>query len=803
MEGNRKLAAILAADVAGYSRLMGDDEAATVHTLTEYRQVFTEHSARHGGRVVDTAGDSVLAVFDSAVEAVECAVEIQKALDRRNRQLAEHRRMQFRIGINLGDVIAREDGTVYGDGVNIAARLETLADPGGLCVSGTVYDHVEGKVLLSFKFAGEQTVKNIAKPVRAYHVVMNVVAAAPPAEPHGPHHAAAEGHQVAGESATHAGQRRYWALATLTSPNLTIAMTLLVVLTSGVALWIGLRSAPDGTLSLTRRATIHLTGHEYPRSQPSWFALSRDGLLVWSIQGSTDPMLSQRLDAPTPQPVDGTSGGATPFLSPDGQMLGFERDGEMFVVPTTGGPTTRVKDAIFLAMGGRPAWTPHGRIVYTSERGALVMVRPDGTSSEQLTTPADGTRHLSPVVLPDGRTVLFTEIAGNVNDARIVALSFSDRRTHTLVSGGAMTPQYADGFLFYCRPDGALMAAPFDAARVELTGEARALPDRVDRSRFGVAHYATAPGVLLYAPYANTRLVEMDATGAVTVLTGEGRWHMPRYSPDGTRILLDHIIGAGAERDIWTLSRADKTLSRVTRVGDAHDPTWLPNGKEVSFLSFKSTGGPLMIAASDGSGEPHAMRIAGPFRPIALVNPGLWLSDGSAYLAGVVEGSGNSDIWRLPRDGAPAVKLVGGPFNEHSPSVSADSRWLAYQSNETGRTEVYVRPLSGAEGRLQVSSAGATAPVWDKRSLTLYYLETDGARLHLVEASLRTAPALAVVGRRVVLADVRHEEVENHPNYDVDPSGTRFVMPESAPTIGLGAIFDVATSLRSAETHRK
>ena len=806
MEGNRKLAAILAADVAGYSRLMGDDEAATVRTLTEYRQVFTEHSARHGGRVVDTAGDSVLAVFESAVEAVECAAEIQKALDRRNRQLAEHRRMQFRIGINLGDVIAREDGTVYGDGVNIAARLEKLADPGGLCVSGTVYDHVEGKVLLSFKFAGEQIAKNIAKPVRAYHVVMDVGATAPPAEPHGPYHAAAQGHPIAGESAAPAGRRAHSALMTLTSPHLTVGMALLVVLASGAALWIWLRSAPERTSASMRLATIHLTGHAYPRRQASWFALSSDGLLVYSVEGSTDPMLSRRLDAPTLQPVDGTSGGATPFLSPDGQMLGFERDGEMFVLPTSGGATTRVKDAVILAWAGRPAWTPDGRIVYTSERGALVTVRPDGTSSEQLTTPADGTRHLSPIVLPDSRTVLFAEIAGNVNDARIVALSFSDRRTRTLVSGGAITPQYADGFLFYCRPDGTLMAAPFDAARVELTGEARALPDRVDRSRFGVAHYAAAPGVLLYAPYAQTRLVEMDARGAVTALTEEGRWHMPRYSPDGTRIVLDHTTGAGADRDVWTLSRTDRTLSRVTRIGDAHDATWLPNAKDVSFLSFKSPGGPLMIAAADGGSEPRGVPVApvvGPFPAGQLLNPGAWLPDGSAYLGGVVLRPGNSDIWRFPRNGTPPAKLVGGPFDEHSPSVSADGRWLAYQSNETGRAEVYVRPLSGAEGRLQVSSVGATAPVWDKRSLTLYYLEADGARLHLVAASLRTSPALAVVRRRVELADVRLEEAENHSQYDVDPSGTRFIMPESAPTTGLGAIFDVATSLRSAEIRRK
>jgi adenylate cyclase len=171
----RKLAAILAADVSGYSRLMGDDEKATVHTLTEYRKTFAEHIARHQGYVVDTAGDSVLATFESPVEAVECAVEIQRELARRNRNLAAHRQMNFRIGINLGDVIVREDGTVYGDGVNIAARLESLAEPGGITVSGTAFDHAESKLPVSFEFSGEQSVKNISKPVRAYRVRLDSV----------------------------------------------------------------------------------------------------------------------------------------------------------------------------------------------------------------------------------------------------------------------------------------------------------------------------------------------------------------------------------------------------------------------------------------------------------------------------------------------------------------------------------------------------------------------------------------------------------------------------------------------------
>jgi len=131
LNAKRKLAAILCADAVGYSRLMADDEAATLRSLNEARALFRKRIEAHGGRLIDTAGDSILGEFPSAVEAVECAVEIQQDLARSNRQLAEHRRMQFRIGINLGDVIEQEDGTIYGDGVNVAARVQTLAQPGG------------------------------------------------------------------------------------------------------------------------------------------------------------------------------------------------------------------------------------------------------------------------------------------------------------------------------------------------------------------------------------------------------------------------------------------------------------------------------------------------------------------------------------------------------------------------------------------------------------------------------------------------------------------------------------------------
>lgn len=167
----RKLAAIFSADVVGYSRLMGDDEESTVRTLKTYREVMSTLIKQHRGRVVDSPGDNLLAEFPSVVDAVQCGVAVQKEFQVRNKSLPDGRRMQFRIGINLGDVIEEQD-RIYGDGVNIAARLEALADPGGICISRTAFDQIESKLPLGYEYLGQQSVKNIARPVDAYKVLM-------------------------------------------------------------------------------------------------------------------------------------------------------------------------------------------------------------------------------------------------------------------------------------------------------------------------------------------------------------------------------------------------------------------------------------------------------------------------------------------------------------------------------------------------------------------------------------------------------------------------------------------------------
>jgi adenylate cyclase len=171
----RKLTAILCADVYGYSRLMGQNEEATLRTLSACRKIIDSLIERHHGRFVNSAGDSVLAEFASVVEAVTCAVSIQTALKDQNAQLPLERRMQFRIGVNSGDVMV-EGEEIYGDGVNVAARLENLADPGGICISGTVYEQVSDRLALSYQDCGEQAVKNIARPVRVWRVLLDQAA---------------------------------------------------------------------------------------------------------------------------------------------------------------------------------------------------------------------------------------------------------------------------------------------------------------------------------------------------------------------------------------------------------------------------------------------------------------------------------------------------------------------------------------------------------------------------------------------------------------------------------------------------
>jgi adenylate cyclase len=227
----RKLVAILSADVEGYSRLMGEDEEATIHTLTVYRAVIGTLVQQHRGRVIDSPGDNLLAEFASVVDAMQCAVAVQRELNVRNTALPLQRRMKFRLGINLGDVVADGD-RIYGDGVNIAARLEGLAEGGGICISGTVYDQIATKLALVYEDLGEQRVKNIARPVRVYRVRPAPGSAAPTANTQRGTSAVGRGPDLAAQEGARPSVLRWsW-------PRSALAVAgLLLLLGGGMTIW--------------------------------------------------------------------------------------------------------------------------------------------------------------------------------------------------------------------------------------------------------------------------------------------------------------------------------------------------------------------------------------------------------------------------------------------------------------------------------------------------------------------------------------------------------------------------------------
>jgi len=268
-EVKRKLAAILSADVKGYSRLMGEDEKGTVRTLNAYKEVMTGQIQHYRGRVVDAPGDNVLAEFGSVVDAVECAVEILKELKTRNSELPENRRMEFRIGVNLGDVIEDRE-QILGDGVNIAARLESLSEAGGICISGTAFDQVKNKLNLGYKYLGEQTVKNIVEPVRVYRALMDPEAAG----------------KVIGEEKA---KPRQWQMATMG------LVVILIVVVAAIVIWkFYIPSTPQPKVTSKEKITAPLAEKPSAVAPPSTEVAPKEKLL---------PPLPEKVSKPTVQPA--------------------------------------------------------------------------------------------------------------------------------------------------------------------------------------------------------------------------------------------------------------------------------------------------------------------------------------------------------------------------------------------------------------------------------------------------------------------------------------------------------------------
>ena len=482
-------------------------------------------------------------------------------------------------------------------------------------------------------------------------------------------------------------------------------------------------------------------------------------------------LLVRALGQLEPRPLVGTEGAESPFISPDGAWVGFFADGKLKKIALAGGPPLAIADAP-TPRGG--AWGPDDRIIFapTPTAGLLSVSAAGGTVDTLTTVRVDSgeTSHRFPDILPDGRSVLFTVQYGA--RYRIGALRLGDKGPHRTVLDEAMSARWSPtGHLIYASDAGALLAVPFNARSLAVTGSPISLLEGLlVKVGSGAAEFTISPaGTLVYlsGSLAKRALVLVDRDGRERVLTEAIALTSPRFSPDGRRIALSSIEQRNS--DVRVLDIARGTLSRLSFEGINQYPEWTPDGRRISFVSSRpgAQGQDIFWAPADGSGEPTILA-GGPGGQWEVA----WAPDGRSLALRENTGPSGRDLATMLMDSARTKRpYLTAQFDERSPTMSPDGHWLAYASNESGRDEIYVRAFPQPSGRWQVSAKGGTEPRWARTGGEIYYRNGDT----LVSAAVSVRPTFSV-GAHHVLFTRSYFSDPSHAHYDVQPNNRGFVM---------------------------
>ena len=472
----------------------------------------------------------------------------------------------------------------------------------------------------------------------------------------------------------------------------------------------------------------------------------------------------------TPRPIRGTDRGYNPSFSADGRRIAFVADGRVRVVDVNGGAATTV------AQGNQPAWGDDGSILFVRARG-LYVTNASGAAPRLVVQVTDtvGGRNLAwPRMLPGSKAALVTVARGGVATARLAAVRMETGELIDLDVEGAHPWYVPTGHLVFGRNGNVLFGAPFDARTLRITGPVVPLIENIIVKPGGATEFAVArDGTMLYrSGEAQRALVLVDSAGVARPLSVDPRPYVwPRFSPDGRRIAV--TIGgttSGTANDVWVYDVGTNAVTRLTSDGGER-PEWMPDGRHVLTVHQDPASRRVQIQPWDGSGAPsayttHATQIMDITMP----------RGGRGYLA-VRIGAGNQrDILVAPVDSPRALRpVVATPADEYMPAMSPDGRWLAYISDESGRSEVYARPVPGPGPRIQVSNEGATEPAWAPRGTTVYY---RGAG-KFVAADLVLTGEAPTLRRRVLFDDVYYSGGPSRPNYAVAPDGRGFLFTRS------------------------
>ena len=566
-----------------------------------------------------------------------------------------------------------------------------------------------------------------------------------------------------------APQRVAWGRAI----TLVLAAALVAALASGVAVWSFARVGPAVPPQVTRFAVA--IPQRDVIDNDSGMALSPDGsrLVYSATRDGVRQLFVRGRDQLEPVPIRGTEDAVHPFFSPDGAWVGFFTSSALKKVAITGGP------AVTLCQVGRrrgATWGSDDTIVFSSVAApGLMRVSASGGEPELLSTPkADEGRHNWPEFLPGGKAVLFTTgPEGPISGKRVALLSLETGEQRILVDGtdGHFVPS---GHLVFGR-EASLWAAPFDVERLAVTGEAAPILEGVQvNTGGGWALYAVSnDGSLVYLPGGSGEertLVWVDREGREEPINAPPRAYVyPRLSPDGTRVALDV---RDQEQDIWVWDFARQTLTRLT-FDPAPDtyPVWTPDARRLIFSSARA--GPVNPFWQAANGTGSAERLAEDSNGLDTysVSP-----DAKRLVLRELAQKTGYDVVMLSMDGERrVVPLLNTQFSERNAEISPDGRWLAYQSNESGVFEIYVRPFPDVNaGRWQISTGGGEKPLWARSGGELFYLTLTES---LMSVPLQVGASFTFGNAGIALEEPYFAAVfADGRTYDVSPDGRRFLM---------------------------
>lgn len=730
---SRQLAAIMFTDIVGYTSLMGEEEEKAFEVLDQFKSTATPLVHKHNGTWHKDLGDGALCSFGSAFDAVKSAIEIQQ-------QLIKVTDAKVRIGIHLGDVTF-QNGDVFGDGVNIASRIQSEAAPGGICLSEAVYKSVRSKEGIKAAFLGKRKLKNVEGLTGLYQV-------------------SSQGIETKGQS-----------------PGRSILLWKAVVLSVGLAILLSLLSvwyfqspepqAAKGVerfdIILPEESPLALIGSAQFGAGQTALAISPDGsLLVYAgLKDQTTRLFIRSMKEYGVKVLEGTDGAFFPFFSPNGEWIGFFSNNYLKKVSIRGG------EPITLCEASNPnggVWGLDDRIIFSDNEGTgLNWIHSEGGERHefQIEGSHGGIGSFNyPSLLGDNHLLVSTNYPPGIN-----AISIDSGQQVRLLERGRNPRFLPSGHLSFVE-DGRLMVVPFDLENLTINGKiVPIVNDLRTESQTGQMTFSSQ-GALIYVPgisAVESQLVFRTQEGLEKVLPIKsgyyGEFHL---SPNGEKLeIMNYSTG-----DIHIYDFSYQTMTRLTHDGSAHFGIWNPNGAEITYGSDKNNHrGVLQISAS-GSGT-----------PVELISSNInkspidWSSDGKVLMYGEPNPASSVDIkFHFLDQEKEDLTLMPNRANEYLSSFSPKDDYVAYTSDESGQSEVYVQPFPPDGNRWTVSSDGGEEPIWSSDEDKLVYRNGND----WLEVQISTEPTFTIGSRKLLF----HGPYINVPgySYDISPDGKRFLL---------------------------